>query len=143
MALTFGVAGAVAHVPGEKRKPPQKGDTVVVKGCLRGAILEATETARVDDTDSLVTTPYMFQLKGKKDLLKKLRGEHDDQLVELTGKLQSALDVPVTKETQVGRTRIVVGGGTSTTFPPVPGTDQIMPVLEVKSYESAGVSCRR
>jgi hypothetical protein len=140
--VTCGVMVIAHKEPGQKPKVPRKGDEVVVKGCLHGAMLEATETMLVDESGSLIT-PYTFQLKGKKDLLKQLRQEHDGRLVELTGKLQSSLEVPGRRGTQIGRTGIFVGAGTSTTNRPDPGGDRIMPVLEVKSYEGTGASCRR
>src|SRR5687768_10313546 len=85
-ALTLGAA-----LPQESpAKVPQKGDAVVVKGCLRGASLEATETA-IPNSDATMTTALVYRLTGDKGLLKKMRQEHDGSVVEVSGILKSSL----------------------------------------------------
>ena len=63
MRATFSVlcalvmAGAVCvaqgQEPRDKEKLPDKGDSVFVKGCLKGLILRSTETTVVDSRESL------------------------------------------------------------------------------------------
>jgi hypothetical protein len=121
---------------------PRKGDTITVKGCLLGSMLQSTETQAADGTPFPVTA-YSYQLKGKKDLLKELRGKHDGFLVALKGELKSMLADEATFGTQVGNTRVVVGGDPRNPDQGMRGMEQTQPVLEVKSYEGSTVSCRR
>ena len=111
-------------------KPPKKGDRVVVRGCLRGAILEAADTTVVDGT-AKYPTPISFRLSGDKKLLKEMRKHDDGRVVEVTGVLKSDLpsDAPGKR---IGNTRIVVGMGTQQSMQQAPPH---MPVLDVKSYE--------
>lgn len=125
----------------QKHRPPKSGDTIVVKGCLRGAMLEATEVGVPDKGDPL-PSGHTFQLKGKKDLLKKLRDGHDGHLVEITGVLKSELMDGSERGARIGRTRIVVGVESSMRGgAPVPA--EPLPVLEAKSFEGFPTSCRR
>ena len=75
-------AAALAHQDTNSEKPrsAKRGDNVVVKGCLRGGILESSEMEVADKGDPLPAA-HTFHLKGKKDLLKKLRELHDGYLV--------------------------------------------------------------
>src|SRR4051794_2535331 len=78
-AALLALVTSAAAVPAQERsgaKPPAKGDSVVVTGCLVGPRLQALETSKADDTGRL-TTAITYQLKGEKGLLKRLRGEHD------------------------------------------------------------------
>ena len=123
-------------------KPPEKGDTVVVKGCLSGSALESTETRRPDET-GLIDTPLTYRLTGKKDVLKQLRDEHGDMLVEVTGVLKSNL--PPSGELhgkQIGKSRVYIGIGAPQTGA-VADVPRSIPVLDVVSFEGNGVRCRR
>ena len=136
-------AAALAHQDTNFEKPrsPKRGDNVVVKGCLRGGVLESSEMEVADKGDPLPSA-HTFHLKGKKDLLKNLREQHDGSLVEVTGVLKSELMDEAARGTRVGRTRIVVGADSSMRGgPPVPY--EALPVLEVKSFEGFPTSCRR
>lgn len=134
-------SGAIARAqePEQRSRTPRSGDEVVVKGCLKGNMLEASDTAFADGTGS-TSTPYDFQLKGKKDLLKRLRTEHDGTYVELSGRLRSSLDVP--RGTRIGRTGIFIGPGGGPHDRPG-DHDRIMPVLDVRSFAGTGSRCRR
>jgi hypothetical protein len=144
---TFLVAASVATFAqdrSDKPTTPKKGDTVVVKGCLQGPVLTSTETAALDET-LMTASALTYQLKGDKNLLRQLREQHDGQLVEVTGVLKSHLPQPDARRgKQVGKTRIIVGGGTSSMDRmTTPGIDQPQPVLEVKSFEGKSIDCRR
>ena len=136
MALTAG-AGPDQERPAEK--PPKKGDTVVVRGCLSGPVLQSTDL-KIADRANTVESAVAFRLAGDKDLLKQMRKEEDGKIVEVTGVLKSDLPRSDThRGKKVGNTRIVVGVGRPQTMPEQ-GPPH-MPVLEVKSYEPRAIAC--
>jgi vacuolar-type H+-ATPase subunit F/Vma7 len=138
LAVTAGAGQESA--PGAKT--PKKGDTVVVKGCLEGALLRSTDTSLVDETATL-STPLTYQLKGDRKLLKQLRDEHDGRIVEVTGELKSKLPDSSARSMTVGKTRIVVGvGAASSTTDRRNEPMEALPVLDVKSFEGSGTTCR-
>lgn len=123
-------------------KIPQKGDTIIVKGCLRGSSLESTEMGLVD-SEARRMTSLVYRLTGDRSTLKRMRQEHDGRVVEATGTLKSTL--PPADEIRgktIGRTRIRIGvGSPSVGSPGNPETNRSIPVLEVKSYEGFPVKC--
>ena len=133
---------AQAQEPRDKEKLPDKGDSVLVKGCLNGQILQSTETSVVDST-GILSEPLSYQLKGDKSLLKKMREKHDGHLVEVIGTLKSSLQGLQVRGKQMGKTRVYIGTGP--TADPTRPTDrgQPQPVLEVKSYEGLPTTCAR
>ena len=141
--IALSVAATVAQEQEKPdTKPPDKGDTVIVKGCLHGTALEATETQRVDES-GLLATSLTYRLTGKKDVLKQLRDEHDDTLVEITGVLKSNLPpAGEMRGKQIGKSRVYIGIGA-----PQPGAmpeaNRSIPVLQVVSFDGNGVRCRR
>ena len=143
-ALVFAVVLALVPAPQEKpaAKTPQKGDTVVVKGCLRGNSLESTETG-ILDAEAAMMTALVYRLTGDKATLKRLRAEHDGRVVEVTGILKSKL--PSASEERgvtIGRTRVRVGVGSGHVGSPAQAeVNRSIPVLEVKGYEGAPVQC--
>lgn len=143
--LTGAVSGALQNQE-PKRVPLKNGDTIVAKGCLKGPMLEAADAGAPDATP-LQPMGLTFQLKGKKDILKDLIAKHDGQLVEITGVLKSNIETGASRGMEIGKTRIVVG-----VQPPnrvdrdramMPGTQELLPVLEVKSFEGNALNCRR
>jgi hypothetical protein len=145
MKMIFVVAAiAIAGAIQEKgaAKTPQKGDTIVVKGCLRGASLESTETG-ILDSEARMTTALVYRLTGNKNTLKQMREEHEGHLIEATGILKSTL--PPADEIRgktFGNTRIRVGAGTPTMGPAANSeANRSIPVLEVKSYEGSPTKC--
>ena len=143
--LLFVVLALAGAIQQEKpaAKLPQKGDTIVVKGCLRGSSLEATETG-ILNSDATMMTALVYRLTGDKDLLKQMRTEHDGQVVEVTGILKSKL--PAANEERgmtLGKSRITVGIGTPHVGSPATAeVNRSIPVLEAKSYEGAAVNMR-
>src|SRR5688572_22002933 len=143
--VTFLAAGAQDPA---KTKTPKSGDTIVVKGCLRGGTLSATEMGLVTKEDEEDRQPagHTFHLKGNKDLLKGLREKFDGHVVEVTGVLKSQLIDTSARGTQVGNTRIVVGAESSMrggTPGGVHGGSEALPVLEAKSFEGSSTPCQR
>jgi hypothetical protein len=138
---------AVAPLQGQEKKPPKKGDTVIIRGCLKGSAVESADmmtadaegTTRTEDAVPSLT----YRLQGKKDLLKDLKDKHDRKVVEVKPKLRSHHPGSGIGTT-VGRTRISIGvdprsGGGSAAH----GNDQAVPVIEAQSFEGTTITCGR
>ena len=145
LCLSLILLVAVGALAAQDRKLPKKGETLVIRGCLRGSSVESAETRTVDaegetKTEDLVPS-LTYRLQGKKDLLKELKDKHDRKVVEVKGILRSEL-AGSGLGTTVGNTRITIGvdarpgtGG--------PRTDQAIPVLEAQSFEGTTITCAR
>jgi hypothetical protein len=145
LCLSLILLVAVGALAAQDRKLPKKGETLVIRGCLRGSSVELAETRTVDaegetKTEDLVPS-LTYRLQGKKDLLKELKDKHDRKVVEVRGILRSEL-AGSGLGTTVGNTRITIGvdarpgtGG--------PRTDQAIPVLEAQSFEGTTITCAR
>ena len=145
LCLSLIMLVAVGALAAQDRKLPKKGDTLVIRGCLRGSSVESAETRTVDaegetKTDDVVPS-LTYRLQGKKDLLKELKDKHDRKVVEVKGILRSEL-AGSGLGTTVGNTRITIGvdarpgsGG--------PRNDQAIPVLEAQSFEGTTITCAR
>jgi hypothetical protein len=123
------------------QKPPKKGDTIIVRGCLRGNAVEQADVM-IEDADGDVTqngqVPAMtYRLQGDKSVLKELKDKHDRMEVQVKGILRSELSRSGIG-TDVGRTRITIGVDPRN---PTRGAEQPLPVLEAKSFEATTVSC--
>jgi hypothetical protein len=135
----------IAARSNQKTQLPKKGDTIVVKGCLRGSSVEGAQTMTVGETGEAVeesgneVPSLTYRLQGDKSLLRELKEKHDRQVVEVKGILRSELSRGALGA-NVGRTRISVGVDPRMGSVP-PGTDQALPVLEAKSFEASTVSC--
>jgi hypothetical protein len=136
---------AIGAVAAQEHKLPKKGDTVVIRGCLRGSAVESAATMTVDaegeaKVEDLVPA-LTYRLQGKKELLKELKEQHDRRVVEVKGILRSELGGGGVGTT-VGRTRITIG------VDPRTGSggarnDQAIPVLEAQSFEGTTITCAR
>jgi hypothetical protein len=139
--VALAIAGSTQQEP-PAAKLPQKGDTIVVTGCLKGTALESTETA-ILDAENPIMTALVYRLTGDKATLKQLRKEHDGNVVEVTGILKSAL--PPADELRgktFGRTRVRIGIGTSSVGSQANAeAGRSIPVLEVKSYDGTPTKC--
>jgi hypothetical protein len=123
------------------QKPPKKGDTIIVRGCLRGSAVEQAELM-VEDAEGEVRqndqVPRLtYRLQGDKNVLKSLRDKHDRMVVQVKGILRSELSGSGIG-TNVGRTRITIGVDPRN---PTQGAEQPLPVLDAKSFEATTVSC--
>ncbi|MGB2716855.1 MAG: hypothetical protein WBC51_21920 [Vicinamibacterales bacterium] len=141
LAAALAFAGAIDQ---EKTpaKIPQKGDTIIVKGCLRGSALESTETGLLD-SEARMMTALVYRLTGDKSALKQMRQEYDGHVVEATGILKSTLPpADDIRGKTIGRTRIRIGVASPSVGSPVNSeANRSIPVLEVKSYEGFPVKC--
>lgn len=130
----------------QKEKPvsrePKKGEAIVVKGCLTGQALEATELGSVDATGAL-SSGVTFRLTGDKNLLKQMRDEHDGKVVEVNGILKSDLPRESVVSRKVGRMRITLGTPSVNPAAQEAETRRSLPVLEVKSFDGSTVTCGR
>ena len=141
-AISLPLSG-YAQEPNGHARTPAKGDAIRVKGCLMGPTLESIETVVTDEVGK-TAGPMTYQLRGNKDLLKRMRAEHDGEQVEVEGILKSALPQDdATRTKKVGKTKITFGVGTPTAQRGVPDTHTSLPVLEVKSYDGGGARCSR
>ncbi len=145
--LSLALVGALvlAVQAQDNPKPPKKGDSLIIKGCLRGSAVEGAETIRKDaegeakrDEDVPVLT---YRLEGKKDLLKELKEQYDKKTVEVRGILRSDLS-GAGVGTTVGNTRIAIGLDPRTSRSPH-ATDQAIPVLEVTAFDGSSITCAR
>jgi hypothetical protein len=139
------VAIALAGTLGQEKpanRLPQKGDSIVVKGCLKGRALESTETGLLN-TDARSMTTLVYRLSGDKTVLKQLREEHDGSVVEVTGILKSTL--PPADEMlgrTIGKTHVRIGIASPNVGSGANAeAGRSLPVLEVKSYEGVPVKC--
>lgn len=136
--------GAAPRAEQARTKPPKKGDTILIRGCLRGSAVEAaammTEdaegTKRSEDGVPVLT----YRLQGDKKLLQELKSGHDRHVVEVKGILRSDVSGNIGKD--VGRTRITIGVDPRTGRSPH-GEDRAVPVLEAISFEATTVGCDR
>jgi hypothetical protein len=128
---------------GSNGRRPGKGDEVVARGCLSGPTLQSVETVGTDDSGR-VSEPLTYQLKGNKKTLARLREEHEGNVVSITGVLRSTLPHDgALAGTTAGRTKITFGVGTPSGQKGAPAQQPALPVLDVRSYESAGTRCAR
>ena len=136
---------AVRVVDAQDRKPPKTGDTLVIRGCLRGSAVESAATMTVSpegETRAEESIPSLtYRLQGRKDLLKQLKDTHDRKVVQVTGVLRSELSGSGIGRT-VGRTRITIGVDARNGSGPN-ANDRAVPVLEAQSFEGTSISCAR
>jgi hypothetical protein len=140
-------ASVVAWQDKSEPKTPQKGDVVVVKGCLRGVTLDSFETAS-EDNASVIQARVTYRLTGKKELIKTLKEEQQHKIIEVTGVLKSSLaGADFLRGKQVGKTKIFIGGAPGGMGQggqperPHDGMNQMQPVLDVRSFESVISVC--
>ena len=125
------------------QKVPKKGDTVIVRGCLRGNSVEQAdlmveesegETRRNEQVPVLT-----YRLEGDKSVRAESapKDKHDRMVVQVKGVLRSELTRSAM--VNVGRTRITIGADPRN---PSQGVDQPLPVLDARSFEPTTVSCK-
>jgi hypothetical protein len=118
-------------------KPPKKGDTVVVRGCITGGVIEAGELSSKDGAYTHLM-PYDYRLTGKKEIVKMVKEEHLHHADRVTGVLKT--DLPTERKGgtgRIGNTSIGIGMSPSQGY-----TERPLPVLEVTSIEHVDVRCR-
>jgi hypothetical protein len=142
MLSSASVGGQEKETAGQKEssKPPQRGDTVIARGCLTGSVLESAELTKAGGTDRFPEL-LNYRLTGDKKTMEEIRKVHAGHADVLTAELKTALpkstDAP---GKQVGNTRITIRGGSSRGMGPEPPPP--LPVLRVTSVEHTGMTCR-
>ena len=133
-------------LPGQEKEkpssPPKKGEAVVVRGCLTGSALEATNLGSSDVIPEL-SSGITFRLTGDRTLLKQMRDKHDGRIVEVEGILKSDLPQENVHTRKVGKMRITIGSPAANPGSPQAETRRSLPVLEVKSFDGSTTSCGR
>ena len=123
-------------------KVPKKGDTVIVRGCLRGNSVEQADLMAEESEGEIRRNEQVpaltYRLEGDKTVLKELKDKHDRMVVQVKGVLRSELSRSA-MGTDVGRTRITIGADPRN---PTPGADQALPDLDTRSFEPTTVSCK-
>ena len=141
LVLTVGGSAAATQKEKDASRPPKKGDAIMVRGCLTGQALEASELGSTDITGA-PSSGVTFRLTGDKTLLKQMRDEHDGKVVEVQGVLKSNL--PAQSATRnVGKMRITIGTPATNPASQEAETKRSLPVLEVKSVNGSTTSCGR
>lgn len=139
-------ASTIATVASQDRSPdavPKKGDTITVKGCLRGGAVESTD---VDwgETPVALADGLTFRVTGEKKLVNDLKKKHDGHLVSVTGVLKSDLSPRGQDATaKIGNMRIGIGAPSANPASVEAGNRRVIPLLEVKSFDGMPTSCGR
>ena len=134
VVLLFGAAFFVGSQDKEKsNRPPKRGDTVVVTGCVSRGRIESNDM-KVADGEGTYDRLVTYRLTGDKKVLESLKKEHEGHIEILTAVLKSEL--PIDDHRKIGNTNIGIG---------LPGRNQpampSYPALEVKSAAHTGKTC--
>lgn len=133
LLLALGV-GVTQEKPAERR-PPKKGDTVVVRGCVVGGVIEGGELSSTDG-EFKVLELHDYRLTGKKDLVKTLKEQHAGHADVITGVLKT--DLPTERQgMRIGNAGVGIGVGNSQGY-----AQRALPVLEATSFAHVDVRCR-
>ncbi len=117
----------------------KKGDQIVVRGCLNGGALEATDLGDAGMSAEL-SSGMTFRLTGDKALLKQLREEHNGRVIEVEGVLKSDLLKESVASRKIGKMKVTIGTPSPNTMSE---TQRSLPVLEVKSFDGSRTTCGR
>jgi hypothetical protein len=120
-------------------KGVKKGDQIIVRGCLNGGALEATDLGNAGMSSEL-SGGVTFRLTGDKTLLKQLREEQNGRLIEVEGVLKSDLPKDSVASRKVGKMTVTIGTPSPNAMSE---TQRSLPVLEVKSFEGSRTTCGR
>jgi hypothetical protein len=127
----------------EERPVPAPGneDIVVVRGCVSGSVLRDLR-ARKTDASSGAETAAVYRLSGDKQLVQQMRKEHQNKVLDVTGRLPSEPNITsVARSKQVGKGRVFVGAGRQAVSEPTKPPSY--PTLRVLSFEVVRPGCER
>ncbi|HVL68064.1 MAG TPA: hypothetical protein VM364_12445 [Vicinamibacterales bacterium] len=132
------LGAALQHPPKEEPKQPKRGDSVTVRGCLTGSVIESSDST-VRDPGGELHHYVTYRLTGDRKLLEQIRKEHQGHLDVVKGILKSEPPTTTVHSRRIGRTSVYVGVGATSTQrnDPAPA----MPVLEVKELEHTEIRC--
>jgi hypothetical protein len=143
-ALIFAIAVAVSLSAAQKPEDgalstSKRRDTIVVHGCVSGALLKDVRQQKTDPVTGAETS-VVFRLIGEKKLLGIIQKEHQDQVLEVIGVVESDPGNTSTTHTkEKGRVRVFVGAGEQETTQP--GKPPSYPTLRVTSFEVLKPHC--
>ena len=111
----------------------KQGDTIVVQGCVSGWLLKDLRHQKTDPVTGAETS-VVFRLIGERKLLRIIQKDHQDQVLEVTGVVESdSNNTSTTHIKEKGRLRVFVGAGEQETTQP--GKRPSCPTLRVTSFE--------
>jgi hypothetical protein len=142
VAISAGLAAGNQAKSKDPTALPKKGDAVALRGCLRGAALEATDVEGEDSSTPLLSG-VTFRLTGKKDLLKDMKEKHDGRIVQVRGTLKSDLQQHAGYGANLGGMRITIGGPTAGGGARDMEPRRSLPVVDVSSFTGGETSCAR
>lgn len=117
----------------KSNRPPKRGDTVLVTGCVSRGKIDSNDM-KVADGEGTYDRLVTYRLTGDKKVLESLKKEHEGHVEVLTAVLKSEL--PIDEHRRIGNTNVGIGLP-GRNQPPMPS----YPVLEVKSAEHSGKTC--
>ncbi len=140
IAVGFAVTLAAAQKPEDGALPSaKKEDTIVIHGCVSGSLLKDLRHQKSDKVTGAETS-VVYRLIGEKKLLRIIQKEHQDQVLEVVGVVQSDPNNTSTTHTkEMGKVRLFVGSGEQETSQP--GKPPSYPTLRVTSFEVLERNC--
>lgn len=119
--------------------PSKNRDLIVVQGCVSGPLLK---DLRHKKSEPLVgaETSMVYRLVGEKKLLRIIQKEHQDQVLEVIGVVESnPTNTPTTHTKEKGKLRVFVGTGEQETAQA--GKSPSYPTLRVEAFEVLRRDC--
>jgi hypothetical protein len=117
----------------------KSGDLIVVQGCVSGPLLKDLRHKKSEALTGAETV-MVYRLVGEKKLVKIIQKEHQDQVLEVTGVVESnPTNTSTTHTKKMGKLRVFVGGGEQETSQP--GKPPSYPTLRVESFEVLRRDC--
>jgi hypothetical protein len=142
-ASIFAIGFAVTLSAGQKPEDgplssSKKGDTIVVQGCVSGSLLKDLRHQKTEAVTG-AETAVVYRLIGEKKLLRIIQKEHQDQVLEVVGVVESNPNNTSTHTKEMGRLRVLVGAGEQETSQP--GKPPSYPNFRVTSFEVLRPNC--
>jgi hypothetical protein len=139
VAIGFAVSLSAAQKPEDGPVAgSKKRDTIVVQGCVSGSLLKDLRHQKTEAVTGAETT-VVYRLIGEKKLLRIIQQEHQDQVLEVMGVVESNPDKTSTHTKEMGRVRVFVGAGEQETSRP--GKSSSYPTLRITSFEVLRPNC--
>jgi hypothetical protein len=140
MAIGFALSVAATQKPEDGAFPREKNeDIIVIQGCVSGSLLKDLRHQKTEAVSGAETS-VVYKLVGEKKLVRIIQKEHQDQVLELTGVIESnATTTSTTHTKEMGKLRVFVGAGEQETAQP--GKTPTYPTLRVISFEVLRRDC--
>ena len=140
VAIAFGLSLSTTQKPEDGSIPPSnKGDTLVVRGCVSGSLLNDLRGQKMDPVSGGETS-VVYKLTGEKKLLQIIQKEHQNQVLDVTGVVTSNSNASsTTRSKQMGKARVYVGAGNQQSS--MPAQSASYPTLRVSAFEVVRPGC--